>query len=143
MKKLNRRRAILGGGAVLAGGTASQALVRELGSEGATADVPSNHPHLLSPTGEVDLSAFNPSDFLYDFDYGRTSELPDGRTLREWEIVAVDKEIEVAPRSLFPGLDLQRAGAGPDSSLHRRRPASRSFQEWRDPSPHHPFSRLS
>ena len=113
MKKLNRRRAILGGGAVLAGSAGSQALLRGLSSGGDAADVPRNHPHLLSPTGEVDLSAFNPSEFLYHFDYGRASELPDGRTLREWEIAAVDKEIEVAPRVYFPAWTYNGQVPGP------------------------------
>ena len=113
MKKLNRRRAILGGGAVLAGSAGSQALVRGLSSGGDAADVPRNHPHLLSPTGEVDLSAFNPSEFLYHFDYGRASELPDGRTLREWEIAAVDKEIEVAPGVYFPAWTYNGQVPGP------------------------------
>lgn len=113
MKKLNRRRAILGGGAVLAGSAGSQALVRGLSGGGDTDDVPRNHPHLLSPTGEVDLSSFNPSEFLRHFDYGRTSELPDGRTLREWEIVAVDKEIEVAPGVYFPAWTYNGQVPGP------------------------------
>jgi FtsP/CotA-like multicopper oxidase with cupredoxin domain len=49
--------------------------------------------------GDVDHAAngFDPSEILRDFDRGKTSRLPDGRVLREWDIVAVDKEIEVAP----------------------------------------------
>jgi len=48
---------------------------------------------------EVDHRAngFDPSDILRDFDYGKTRRLGNGRLLREWEIVAHDKEIEVAP----------------------------------------------
>ncbi len=113
MKKLNRRRAILGGGAVLAGSAGSQGLVTGLGGGGETGDVSPNHPHLLSPTGEVDLAAFNPSEFLYDFDYGRATELPNGRTLREWEIVAVDQEIEVAPGVYFPAWTYNGQVPGP------------------------------
>ena len=113
MKKLNRRRAILGGSAVLAGSAGSQALVRGLSSGGDTVDVAPNHPHLLSTTGQVDLSAFNPSEFLYHFDYGRASKLPDGQTLREWEIVAVDQEIEVAPGVYFPAWTYNGQVPGP------------------------------
>jgi FtsP/CotA-like multicopper oxidase with cupredoxin domain len=42
-------------------------------------------------------NGFDPSELLRDFDYGRTRRMASGRVLREWEIVAHDKEIEVAP----------------------------------------------
>ena len=42
-------------------------------------------------------NGFNPTDLLRDFDYGKTRRLASGRLLREWEIVAQDREIEVAP----------------------------------------------
>jgi FtsP/CotA-like multicopper oxidase with cupredoxin domain len=40
---------------------------------------------------------FDPHAIVRDFDWGTTTRLPGGRTLREWELVASDKEIEVAP----------------------------------------------
>jgi FtsP/CotA-like multicopper oxidase with cupredoxin domain len=46
---------------------------------------------------------FDPHEILRDFDYGKTTRLPSGRTLREWELVASDMEIEVAPGVKFPG----------------------------------------
>jgi len=42
-------------------------------------------------------NGFNPTDMLRDFDWGEERKLPGGRTLREYTIVALDKEIEVAP----------------------------------------------
>jgi len=42
-------------------------------------------------------NGFNPTELLRDFDYGRTRRLASGRVVREWEIVAHDREIEVAP----------------------------------------------
>jgi len=42
-------------------------------------------------------NGFNPTELLRDFDYGKTRRLPNGRVLREWEIVAQDQEIEIAP----------------------------------------------
>jgi len=42
-------------------------------------------------------NGFHPTELLRDFDYGKTRRLASGRLLREWEIVAQDKEIEVAP----------------------------------------------
>jgi FtsP/CotA-like multicopper oxidase with cupredoxin domain len=43
------------------------------------------------------FNGFNPTELLRDFDYGKTRRLPSGRVLREWEIVAADRELEVAP----------------------------------------------
>jgi FtsP/CotA-like multicopper oxidase with cupredoxin domain len=44
-----------------------------------------------------DRNGFHPTELLRDFDYGKTRRLASGRVLREWEIVAQDREIEVAP----------------------------------------------
>jgi len=47
-------------------------------------------------------NGFDPSDVVRDFDWGKTTRLPSGRVLREWEIVAYDKDIEIAPGITFP-----------------------------------------
>jgi hypothetical protein len=54
--------------------------------------------------GTIDHAAngFHPSEFLRDFDYGTTSRLLDGRMLREWEIFASEKDVEVAPTAAAP-----------------------------------------
>jgi FtsP/CotA-like multicopper oxidase with cupredoxin domain len=62
------------------------------------------HMHTANLTvGEVDhaRNRFDPSALLTDFDYGTTSELPDGRRLREWTLTAGDQRIEVAPGVFF------------------------------------------
>ncbi len=46
-------------------------------------------------------NGFDPSDLVRDFDGGKTRTLASGRVLREWELVAGDKEIEVAPGVKF------------------------------------------
>jgi len=53
--------------------------------------------------GEVDHRAngFDPHAILRDFDYGKTSKLPDGRTLREWTLAAAELEVELAPGVKF------------------------------------------
>jgi FtsP/CotA-like multicopper oxidase with cupredoxin domain len=64
-----------------------------------------NHGDAMAmPIGEVDhqLNGFNPSDILTDFDYGIVSTLPDGRTLREYEILVMNKDIEVVPGISYP-----------------------------------------
>jgi len=61
-----------------------------------------DHDHTSAmpmPAGEVnhELNGFDPSQTLTNFDYGVTSLLPDGRTLREYTIVAAEQEVEIAP----------------------------------------------
>ncbi|MEX2252619.1 MAG: multicopper oxidase domain-containing protein [Thermoleophilaceae bacterium] len=53
----------------------------------------------LGVEGTVDPRAngFDPSEVVRDFDRGKTRRIAGGRTLREWELIAEDKEIEVAP----------------------------------------------
>jgi FtsP/CotA-like multicopper oxidase with cupredoxin domain len=46
-------------------------------------------------------NGFDPHELVRDFDWGRTTRLPTGRVLREWELTAVEKEIEVAPGVRF------------------------------------------
>lgn len=47
-------------------------------------------------------NGFDPSEVVRDFDWGKTRRLPNGRVLREWEIVAYDKDVEIAPGITFP-----------------------------------------
>jgi len=58
-------------------------------------------------------NGFNPTELLRDFDYGKTRQLASGRTLREWEVVAVEKEIEVAPGVKFPAWTFNGRIPGP------------------------------
>jgi FtsP/CotA-like multicopper oxidase with cupredoxin domain len=59
--------------------------------------------HAAFRGGSVDHQAngFNPHMVLRDFDEGTTQRLASGRVLREWTLVAQDKEIEVAPGIRF------------------------------------------
>lgn len=65
-------------------------------------DPMSNMGNMLE--GEVDnaRNGFDPMQLLTDFDYGKVSTLPNGQTLREYNIVAADKTIEIAPGVTFP-----------------------------------------
>ena len=106
------RRSLLGGTLGVAGLVGGSSLV----GSAPEPDSEAAHAHdagLLSTVGEVDLSEFDPSQFLYDFDYGKVSQLPDGRVLREWDILAVDKEIEVAPGLYFPAWTYNGRVPGP------------------------------
>jgi FtsP/CotA-like multicopper oxidase with cupredoxin domain len=43
------------------------------------------------------VNGFDPTEILRDFDWGKTRTLAGGRILREWEIIAYDRGIEVVP----------------------------------------------
>jgi FtsP/CotA-like multicopper oxidase with cupredoxin domain len=62
-----------------------------------------NEHDAMGAVGEVDHNAngFDPHEILTDFDYGEVSQ-ENGRTIREWEVLAMDKEIEIAPGLYFP-----------------------------------------
>ena len=58
-------------------------------------------------------NGFHPTDVLRDFDGGRVSTDPSGRTVREWDVVASDREIEVAPGVRFPAWTFNGRVPGP------------------------------
>lgn len=64
------------------------------------------HSDDLGPgvVGEVNHNnnLFNPTDILSDFDYGDVSKLPNGQTLRAFNIIATNQNIEVVPGIEFP-----------------------------------------
>ncbi len=62
--------------------------------------------------GDVDLSRFDPSEFLRDFYWGEERR-EGGRTVREYEMVAQDAEIEVAPGVFYPAWTFNGQVPGP------------------------------
>lgn len=69
----------------------------------------------MHPVGEVDheRNGFDPHEMLTDWNTGQTSVLPNGQTLREFTVVAVDKEIEIAPGIFFPAWTYNGRVPGP------------------------------
>jgi FtsP/CotA-like multicopper oxidase with cupredoxin domain len=63
-------------------------------------------------------NGFNPTEMLRDFDWGRTRRLASGRVLREWTLVATDKEIEVAPGVHYPAWVYNGRVPGPTLRAH-------------------------
>jgi FtsP/CotA-like multicopper oxidase with cupredoxin domain len=63
-----------------------------------------DHSGMPNTVGEVDhiANGFDPTAVLTDFDHGRISTLPDGRVLREFEVVAANQAIEIVPGIVFP-----------------------------------------
>jgi manganese oxidase len=61
------------------------------------------HDAMPMAVGEVNHASngFNPSDILTDFDYGKVSTLENGQTLREYNVLAINKEVEIAPGIMY------------------------------------------
>lgn len=103
------RRSFLGGLAGLAGGLVATQQWWST-EDRSTAHAQDNGPSGQMPMtynmvgGDVNVVAngFDPSAILTDFDAGKVSTLPNGQTLREYEIVAGEKLIEIAPGVTFP-----------------------------------------
>ena len=69
--------------------------------------------HQMATVGDLQPGGFDPSAFLTQFDTGKVSRLSTGQILREYEVVAVDKEIEVAPGVFFPAWTFNGQVPGP------------------------------
>jgi FtsP/CotA-like multicopper oxidase with cupredoxin domain len=121
-ERVNRRSLLRAGAgiAAVAGGAAIPLVAR--GSDGESADTvheqhQSEHAaHSMSSTvGDVDVErmGFDPSKFVRTFDYGEPTTMQDGTVVREWQIVAVDKEIEIAPGIFFPAWTYNGQVPGP------------------------------
>jgi FtsP/CotA-like multicopper oxidase with cupredoxin domain len=112
------RRTILRGGAAL-GAAALGGAALGLGTQGSEALKPRVEvPHLhgaggSGPVRDIQPDGFDPTAFATRFDGGLVSRLPDGRALREYHFVAVDREIEVAPGVWFPAWTYNGGVPGP------------------------------
>jgi FtsP/CotA-like multicopper oxidase with cupredoxin domain len=70
-------------------------------------------PGNAATQGELRNAPIDPHAFLEHFDYGEVSRLPDGRTLREYRLMAIDREIEVAPGVSYPAWTYNGQVPGP------------------------------
>jgi FtsP/CotA-like multicopper oxidase with cupredoxin domain len=93
------RRDLLRRGAVgLAGVALTAERLRALEQHGSALHAAGPHePGNASTQGVLRNAPIDPQAFLEHFDYGELSTLPDGRTLREYRLTALDREIEIAP----------------------------------------------
>ncbi len=113
------------------------------GSEPVPGVHPEGHAGFRGPSVDHVANGFDPHTILRDFDWGSTRRLANGRVVREWELVARDKEIEVAARRQVRRLDLQRPCARTDAALPRGRAAADHLRQRlrapaHDPLPRHP-----
>lgn len=81
-------------------------------------------PHSMGTVGTIDTSYFDPTTFLRAANFSdltpvernrfyRESVKPDGTLLREYELFAVDREIEIAPGVFFPAWTYNGQVPGP------------------------------
>jgi FtsP/CotA-like multicopper oxidase with cupredoxin domain len=99
-RSFTRRRALTAGAAVVGAGVTAR-----LGDAAPPAHQHDPLAHGSSHSGfpegnatvDPKVNGFDPTVILRDFDWGKTRRLAGGHTLREWELVASDKEIEIVP----------------------------------------------
>jgi FtsP/CotA-like multicopper oxidase with cupredoxin domain len=104
--KLSRRELIRRGAA----GAAGLAL---LGPAAAAAERKHSHPPMSGTVGTVQDGSIDPLRFLEEFDYGTVSSLPSGQRLREYEVHAIDRQIEVVPGVFYPAWTYNGQVPGP------------------------------
>jgi FtsP/CotA-like multicopper oxidase with cupredoxin domain len=113
----NFLRAGIGGAATVLGAALMQQTVNSQTEQPAsdhTGHTAQEHGNsLLVGTVNHENNGFDPMQLLVDWDYGTVSQLPNGQTLREYEIVAFDKEIEIAPGLIFPAWTYNGRVPGP------------------------------
>src|SRR5881296_1669862 len=97
----------------VAGSVLTGARLTGQGTEHRT-QVPANrHSHVMGTVGRVPTDSFNPTSFLRTWNFSdqpdehrsafyRETPRPDGTMLREYQLHAVDREIEIAPGLFFP-----------------------------------------
>ncbi|HET7038853.1 MAG TPA: multicopper oxidase domain-containing protein, partial [Gemmatimonadales bacterium] len=112
------RRALLTRGAlglagVAAGSRALIAAERNLEPPALTPPHDAHTPSNAATIGMVTNASIDPAVFLEQFDYGTVSRVPGGRTVREFRITALDKEIEVAPGVWYPAWTYNGQVPGP------------------------------
>lgn len=105
----------LGGVSALSAGYLKQTVRAQ--SEPPSDPMSDNHRigHTAALVGAVDhqRNGFDPMQLLVDWDYGTVSTLPDGQTLRQYNIYAADQEIEIAPGLFFPAWTFNNRVPGP------------------------------
>lgn len=105
LQSVTNRRAFLGAGAalplapLLAGSGIDRARAQSAGALPAGSQIEG-----MTTVGNVDhaRNGFDPHDILDDWDQGSVTTDATGRRVREYEITAVDIEIEIAPGVFFP-----------------------------------------
>ena len=125
-KLLSRREVLRGtGGLVALGGAAALGLTAQAQTQPANAPATgmdhaamgaANHAghgaNMAMGSVNPATNGFDPMRMLVDWDYGQVSKIGN-QTLREYEFIAVDKEIEIVPGIMFPAWTYNGRVPGP------------------------------
>lgn len=123
MPALSRRSLLRLAGLGAAAGTARLGGAR-LSGQGQPAGAMLHAAHTMGPVGRVSTEAFDPAVFTRSWNFNqlppaerarfyRETDRPDGTLLREYELIAVDREIEIAPGVFFPAWTFNGQVPGP------------------------------
>ena len=109
MKSLSRREALKRGLIGIAGAASASSVAR------AAAVDKSAHPdpHAMMTGGLPAAAGIDPIKFLRNFDYGTVSRRPNGQTVREYKMIAMDRELEVMPGVFYPAWTYNGSVPGP------------------------------
>lgn len=111
-----QRRSLIGAGLLSAGAWLGQRFGQSALAQGTAASAAlSSHSSGMTTRGEVNHknNGFDPHTLLTQWNTGKVSTLPNGQRLREYEIAAIEREIEVAPGVFYPAWTYNAQVPGP------------------------------
>jgi manganese oxidase len=124
MPPMSRRSLLKLAGLGAAVGTAAVSAHGISADAGQPHDAMSHAGHMMGPVGRVPTDRFDPAAYLRSWNFSHLSETerqrfyretprPDGTRLREYDLVAIDREIEIAPGIFFPAWTFNGQVPGP------------------------------
>ena len=115
MTRLSRRdalkRGLLGAAGVAAAGPLGRAAAAAEAAPPTMAHA--TDPHAVMTRGLPADAGLDPLAFLTEFDYGTVTRRADGRTVREFQVVASDRTLEVMPGVFYPAWTYNGRVPGP------------------------------
>jgi FtsP/CotA-like multicopper oxidase with cupredoxin domain len=106
---LSRREALKRGLLGIAGAASASSIAHASAVDGAA------HPdaHTLMTGGVPAGAGIDPTVFLRHFDYGVVSKRPNGQTVREYRVIAMDRDLEVMPGVFYAAWTFNGQVPGP------------------------------
>jgi FtsP/CotA-like multicopper oxidase with cupredoxin domain len=109
MKALSRREALKRGVLGIAGAASASSIAHASALDGAAHP----DPHALMTGGLPAGAGIDPTVFLREFDYGTVSKRPNGQTVREYKMIAMDRNLEVMPGLFYSAWTFNGQVPGP------------------------------